>query len=112
MVRNFPKARDHVNKLDLSRADELDRIVKELLDDGVLYEKTDDVLGRKFRHGKDTAAGMDRDGRTALIRRENVNGRWFRYLIQGANGVWYEPEEKIWVLAMVELARRRKKRAI
>ena len=109
-MRNFPKAQSYINSLDLGRADELDRIVKELLDDGVVYERVDDVLGRKFRHGKDTASGMDRDGRLAIIRREVVAGRWFRYLIQGANGGWYEPEEKIWVLAMVELARRRKKR--
>ncbi|HJZ04441.1 hypothetical protein A2634_03065 [Candidatus Amesbacteria bacterium RIFCSPHIGHO2_01_FULL_48_32] len=109
MVRRFPKAQNYLDTVDWMRADELDRIARELLNDGAFFERVDDVLGRKFRHGKTETTGMDRDGRLAKIRRETLQGKWFRYMIEGANGQWYEPEEKIWVLAMVELFRRRKK---
>ena len=102
MVGNFPKALSYVDSLDTSKADQLDMVVKTLLYDEAEYERASQALRRRFVRGAYQVEGIDRGSRKTKIKREQ-NGGKYKYLIQGSDGNWFEPEERIWVVAMYKL---------
>ena len=55
-----------------------------------------------FVRGAEIVEGLDRGGRTTKIKREQAGGK-YKYTVLGADGNWFEPEERIWVVAMYAL---------
>lgn len=109
---NFPRAMEYVRTLDWHRADELDTIVKELVEDEINRNRVRKALDERFNKGAEYVPGIDRGGRLTRIKRSDDNGRK-RYLIEGIHGDWHEPEERVWPMAMMELYRlKRKARAV
>ena len=98
----FTKAKAYLSALDSAKADPLDRKAKELIEDGVAYERASQALRRKFSRGAVNVESVDRGGRETSIKREKVGGK-YRYMIQGADGNWFEPDERIWVVSMYAL---------
>jgi len=98
----FVKTVQYLTTINLEDADLLDKKVNELINDDIAYEKASQALRRRFVRGSQTVDGIDRNGRITRIRRED-KGKKYRYLIEGADGVWNEPEERIWVVAMYAL---------
>ncbi|KKR29608.1 MAG: hypothetical protein UT61_C0027G0017 [Candidatus Woesebacteria bacterium GW2011_GWA1_39_8] len=95
MVGNFPKALSYVDSLDTSKADQLDMVVKTLLYDEAEYERASQALRRRFVRGAYQVEGIDRGSRKTKIKREQNGG--------GSDGNWFEPDERIWVVAMYKL---------
>ncbi len=98
----FPNTAKYLNTLNLENADKLDTITKELLFDEVKYERASQALRRRFSRGADSVDGIDRNKRTARIRREGSRGK-YKYFVKGENGDWFQPDERIWVVAMYAL---------
>lgn len=98
----FTKAKAYLSALDSAKADPLDRKAKELIEDGVAYERASQALRRRFSRGAVNVESVDRGGRETSIKREKVGGK-YRYMIQGADGNWFEPDERIWVVSMYAL---------
>lgn len=99
---SFPNSKTYLDSLDLSRADSLDIITKELLYDEVKYERASQALRRRFSRGAEIVEGIDRNGRNTRIKREKLSGK-YSYFVEGQNGTWNEPDERIWVVAMYAL---------
>lgn len=109
MPDTFPKTMNYLCTLDMAHADELDKITKQLLDDPLLYEKASQALRRRFVRGAETVKGIDRGWRVTNIKRIGENGK-YRYFIEGGDGKWSEPQERIWVVSMFALWQRNKRR--
>ena len=92
----------------MSHADDLDKITKTLLDDPFVYEKASQSLRRRFVRGAEIVMGTDRGGRRTKIKRSGENGK-YRYFIEGADGRFSEPQERIWVVAMFALWQKNKR---
>lgn len=99
---NFPKAKSYLESIDLSTADRLDKITQELLYDENIYERASQALRRRFVRGAETVEGIDRGGVRTKIRRDKLRGK-YRYYVQGRDGSWNTPEERIWVVSMYAL---------
>jgi len=102
MNNTFPNTSGYLSNLDLSGADKLDIIAKELLDDEVRYERASQALRRRFSRGAELVEGIDRGEKKTSIKREKRGGK-YKYLVQGTDGAWNEPDERIWVVAMYAL---------
>ncbi len=103
MINNyFAKTIQYLSSIDLTNADPIDKKASELVNDEVKYEKASQALRRRFVRGAEVVAGIDRGGRKTGIRREKKGGK-YSYLIEGADGSWNEPNERIWVVAMYAL---------
>ena len=102
MIMIFPRANSYIQGLNINNADELDKVVKKLLEDEVAYERAWKALRRRFVRGALTVDGVDRGGRKTKIKREGTNGK-YNYFIEGTDGSWNEPDERIWVVAMYAL---------
>lgn len=98
----FAKTSRFLQNIDLNTADPLDKIAKELLDSEEVYERASQALRRRFVRGAEFVPGMDRGNRVTRIKRLKLGGR-FKYYIEGADGSWNEPDERIWVVAMYAL---------
>jgi hypothetical protein len=98
----FQNAQSYLHQTDLTNADQLDSIAKQLLDDPVVYERASQALRRRFVRGAAMVPGIDRGGRATRIRREKQSGGYV-YFIEGTDGSWTTPEERIWVVAMYAL---------
>jgi len=98
----FYKTKAYLATLNLSSADILDRKANALLNDGKAYEKASQALRRRFVRGAREVTGIDRGGRTTRIKREKAGGK-FKYFVEGQNGAWFEPDERIWAVAMYGL---------
>jgi len=98
----FTNALTHLRNADLTNGDELDKIALGLLSDEAVYERASQALRRRFVRGASVVNGIDRAGRLTRIRREKQNGTYI-YFIEGADGSWSTPEERIWVVAMYAL---------
>jgi len=109
MQNSFPKTSGYVNSLDLSHADELDKLTKSLLDDIILYERASQSLRRRFVRGAETVNAIDRGGRKTKIKRVGENGK-YRYFVEGSDGSWSEPQERIWIVSMFALWQKNKRR--
>lgn len=99
---NFPKTKAYLETLDLANSDPLDRITQELLYDEARYERASQALRRRFVRGAQVVEGIDRGGRPTRIKRERVGGK-YKYFVEGSDGSWNEPEERIWVVSMYAL---------
>ena len=99
MPNYFKKAESYVSSLDMNTADSLDRKAHQLLNDEAAYERASQSLRRRFVRGATQVEGIDRSGRSAFIKRE-IKGAKFKYMVQGADGNWFEPDERIWVVSM------------
>jgi hypothetical protein len=98
----FAKALSYLTNINETGADELDKIASELLHDEDVYERASQALRRRFVRGAHVVFGIDRGGRLSRIRREKQSGGYV-YFIEGADGSWTTPEERIWVVAMYAL---------
>lgn len=102
MLDFFPKTIAYLQTINLSASDPLDQKAYQLISNPNLYEKASQALRRRFVRGASEVEGIDRGGRECKIKREKVGGK-YKYLIQGADGNWFTPEERIWVVAMYNL---------
>ncbi|MBU0569221.1 hypothetical protein KKB40_00375 [Patescibacteria group bacterium] len=98
----FPNTAGYLNTLNLEVSDKLDLVAKELLTDEAKYERASQALRRRFSRGAEIVDGVDREGRGTKIRREGSKGK-YRYFIEGTDGNWNQPDERIWVVAMYAL---------
>ncbi len=98
----FPNTAGYLNSLNLETADRLDIITKELLYDEIKYERASQALRRRFSRGADSVEAIDRNKRATKIRREGDKGK-YKYFLKGENGDWFQPDERIWVVAMYAL---------
>ena len=102
----FRKTKDYVDKLG-GRGDDLDQMVAKLVNNYLDANRVRKAMDERFNKGAEFAVGIDRGGR--LVRIKRVQERMKRrYLVEGQDGSWHEPEEKVWALAMFELGRRKK----
>jgi len=102
MLNSFPKALRYLNGIDISKADGLDKVAKDLIYDEVKYERASQALRRRFVRGAEIVEGIDRGVRATKIKRDQAGGK-YKYSVLGADGNWFEPEERVWVVAMYAL---------
>lgn len=102
MVTSFPNTIDYLNNIDLAQADPLDKKAYELITDENKYERASQALRRRFSRGALEVQGIDRENRLTNITRQGANAH-YNYSIQGKNGEWHTPDERIWVVAMYAL---------
>lgn len=98
----FQKTEEYIESLDLQSADPLDQKIAELLQDEAKYERASQALRRRFVRGAETVEGIDRGNRWTRIKREKDGGK-YRYSVEGEDGTWSEPDERIWIVAMYAL---------
>lgn len=98
----FPKATTYISTIDINTCDPLDKIIKRFMNDYPSYERASQALRRRFVRGAEYVDGIDRSNRKAKIKRVMVGGK-YKYYIEGMDGSWNEPEERIWVVAMYAL---------
>ena len=100
-----PKAYAYLKNLNMDGADPIDKSAWEIINDVRRWELVTKSINDRFITGVPVIQGVDRGGRLTKIKRVLRNdGR--HYLIQGVDGSWSEPDEKVWVWAMVELQRK------
>lgn len=109
MNNYFSKTLQYLSALNLDTADPIDKKVNELINNEEAYEKASQALRRRFVRGADMVEGIDRNARHTRIRREEKGGK-YKYLMEGADGSWAEPEERIWIVAMYALWQDSKKK--
>src|SRR5512143_3915926 len=102
MITYFPKASSYLQSLSIESADPLDKKAFDLLQDEASYERASQALRRRFVRGAGEVDGVDRGGRRTKIKRELVGGK-YNYSVQGQDGNWFVPEERIWVVTMYAL---------
>ena len=102
MLEYFGKTVQYLNSIDVSSSDLLDQKAHQLVNNENEYEKVSQALRRRFSRGANEVEAMDRGGRQTKVKRESQGGK-YKYQIQGADGNWFEPEERIWVVAMYGL---------
>ena len=105
----FKKAQNYINSLNLSSADHLDKKVAELLANVQAYERASQALRRRFVRGAVDVEAMDRNKRITKIKRE-PKGKDYEYYVQGADGSWNKPNERIWIVSMYALWQESKKK--
>lgn len=98
----FSKSLSYLQNLDQTMMDPLDKISIELLQDPVKYERASQALRRRFVRGASLVPAIDRNNRTTSIKRERSGGTYI-YFVQGIDGSWTSPDERIWVVAMYAL---------
>ncbi|KKQ43374.1 MAG: hypothetical protein US60_C0003G0018 [Microgenomates group bacterium GW2011_GWC1_37_8] len=98
----FLKTKSYLAGINLSTADPLDKKANDLIFDETSYERASQALRRRFVRGAEIVDGMDRGSRKTLIKREKLGGKYV-YRVQGSDGNWFEPDERIWVVAMYAL---------
>lgn len=102
MLEYFPKTKAYLNSVNLDSADLLDKKAHELLSDPEAYERASQALRRRFVRGATEVLGIDRGGRETKLKREGAPGK-YKYFVQGADGNWVEPDERIWIVSMYGL---------
>ncbi len=102
MITYFAKASGYLQGLNMESADPLDKKAFALMQDEQLYEKASQALRRRFSRGATEVDGIDRNGRLTRIKRDRVGGL-YEYFIQGGDGNWFKPDERIWVVASYAL---------
>ena len=102
MITYFPKALSYLQSLDLNTADALDKKAKSLIEDADAYERASQALRRRFVRGATIVDGIDRGARRTQIKRDEGGGKYV-YSMQGSDGNWFQPEERIWIVAMYAL---------
>lgn len=98
----FPNAHNYLQGINSEEADELDITAYHLLNDPIKYERASQALRRRFVRGARVVKGIDRHGRETHIRREKLKGTYV-YYVEGSDGSWSTPDERIWVVAMYAL---------
>jgi len=107
-MNNFPKTKTYLDNINIINCDNLDKITKELLYDNSSYERASQALRRRFVRGAEIVNGIDREGRLTRIKRLKLGGK-YKYYIEGTDGSWNEPDERIWVVSMYALWQKSKK---
>lgn len=102
MLGFFPKTGSYLATLDVSSSDPLDKKASELINSEASYERASQALRRRFVRGAEVVDGVDRSGRKTKIKREKLGGKYV-YKVQGADGNWFEIEERIWIVSMYAL---------
>lgn len=104
----FPNAVNYLSNINITSSDKLDIIAKELISDEGKYERASQSLRRRFSRGADYVEGVDRSDRETKIKRETFGGK-YKYFVEGSDGSWNQPDERIWVVAMYALWQSSKK---
>lgn len=107
----FSKAYSYLQTIDITTADPLDKVAKMLMEDNEAYERASQALRRRFVRGAELVDAIDRLGRSTRIKRIKIGGK-YKYYVEGADGSWNEPEERIWVVAMYALWQRSKNKVL
>jgi len=107
-MNNFPKTKTYLDNINIINCDNLDKITKELLYDNSSYERASQALRRRFVRGAEIVNGIDREGRLTRIKRLKLGGK-YKYYIEGTDGSWNEPDERIWVVSMYALWQKSRK---
>jgi hypothetical protein len=102
MLTAFPKTLSYLNSVDTNSSDPLDQKAKQLLFDEEAYERASQALRRRFSRGAEVVEGIDKAGRFTRIKREKIGGK-YHYYLEGVDGIWNKPEERIWIVAMYAL---------
>ena len=105
----FFKTAGYLSTININNADPIDKKVSELINHEENYEKASQALRRRFVRGALVVDAIDRENRATKIKRELKGGK-YKYLIEGSDGSWHEPEERIWVVAMYALWQESKKK--
>ncbi len=84
----------------------MDKMVRRLVQSYGDANRVRKAMDERFNKGVRVVPAIDRNGRVTKIRRVGDLGKR-RYQIEGTDGSWYEPEEKVWALAMFELGRQK-----
>ena len=82
-------------------------MVDSLFKDEIAYERASQALRRRFVRGAEFVQGVDRGGRITRIKRERVGGK-YKYFLEGLDGGWNSPDERIWIVAMYALWQKNK----
>lgn len=105
----FPNTASYIDSLAEGSFDQLDVLIKEFLEDEDAYERASQALRRRFSRGAEEVEALDRGKRLTKIKRELRGGRGnYIYSIQGEDGKWSTPDERIWIVAMYGLWQRSK----
>ena len=107
MNKIFPNTTNYLNSKNPSHYDELDKIASGFLANEDVYERASQALRRRFVRGASIVEAIDRGERHTRIKREGVKGK-YRYFVEGMDGSWNEPDERIWVVAMYALWQKHK----
>lgn len=108
MNGSFPKTHNYITSLDMTHCDELDQVTKELMENEAGYERASQALRRRFVRGAQNVSAIERGNRKTKIKRTGENGK-YRYFIEGVDGSWSEPQERIWVVSMFALWQRKRR---
>lgn len=108
MLDYFSKTIAYLKSINLDSSDALDKKAYQLINDPLAYERASQALRRRFVRGASEVEAIDRGGRPTKIRREKSAGK-YNYFVLGADGNWFIPEERIWVVAMYALWQESKK---
>jgi hypothetical protein len=106
---HFSNTTEYLSGIDINSADALDKKANEILHDEAAYERASQALRRRFVRGADAVEGVDRGGRATRIKRV-LEGNSYSYYIEGVDGTWNRPEERLWVVAMYALWQDSKRR--
>lgn len=98
----FTQTEEYINSINYETSDPLDQKVSDLVSDEAKYERASQALRRRFVRGAETVEGIDRDNRWTRIKREKDGGT-YRYFVEGGDGTWSEPEERVWIVGMYAL---------
>lgn len=102
MITYFPNTLRYLETLDAATADPLDKKAYELIMNEAGYERASQALRRRFVRGAEIVDGIDRGGRKTRIKRVK-EGNLFKYFVEGSDGSWSSPDERIWIVAMYAL---------
>lgn len=108
MINAFPNTKRYLDSLDISNADNLDKKAYDLINDEASYERASQALRRRFVRGAETVVGIDRGGTKTNIKRQATARGKYDYFIQGQDGSWNKPDERIWVVSMYALWQKNK----
>ena len=107
LSKTFPKTFKYVDSLDVSYCDLLDKTAKDFFNDENYYDRAAQAIRRRFVRGAEFVYGIDRGNKRTKIKRVSDGGK-FRYFIEGNDGNWSQPDERIWVVAMYALRQKTK----
>lgn len=109
LSRAFPKTFNYVKTLDVNYCDPLDKTAREFFEDENMYDRASQAIRRRFVRGAEFVYGVDRGNKKTKIKRV-LDGGKYKYFIEGNDGNWSQPDERIWIVAMYALWQKTKGR--
>ncbi len=106
VILSFPSAVKYLESLP-EKTDPLDIVAWDLLCRRKVMERAAAAMEKKFEKGAEFVNGVDRGGRKTRIKKDGD-----LFLIEGADGGWYQVAESVWVWAMVEVEKLLRKKKV